>query len=347
MPTFQAHTCHRSSAPSARLCGVARSGGRAGLGSALWAGVGADFADGIVADPIGAGAARRPGAGSKVIPIEEFFRGATRLRHLAGYRSLRPRLLPHPDVVGVDFQPYQRGHWTMSEFGWTFVSSSKIGWVTDHYGRWVEVGLNNCTWAWLPGRDWSPAWVEFRVSDRVIVGDRSRTAVRRCTWRCRGRRSFRGSACRRRSFRTMAAMPASWSSTTTTSPPVASRACRSQVAALRGAARDRAVEQSPRRSALGRAAADRGAHRRPSRSPGASRGGGAVAAGHRQRRHGYPRRRSGWIRQRRVASGRAQQGVANLEPVPPRRSRWLGTAATLRAGAQTGDTGKEGAGRAR
>ena len=76
---------------------------------------------------------------------------------------------PHPDVLGADFQPYRRGHWTMSELGWTFVSSSKISWVTDHYGRWVELGVRNCGWGWVPGRDWSPAWVEFRVSDRVIA----------------------------------------------------------------------------------------------------------------------------------------------------------------------------------
>ena len=76
---------------------------------------------------------------------------------------------PHPDVIGVDFQPYARGHWTMSSEGWTFVSPHKISWATDHYGRWVEVALTNCTWAWLPGSDWSPAWVEFRVSDRVVA----------------------------------------------------------------------------------------------------------------------------------------------------------------------------------
>ena len=105
----------------------------------------------------------------KVIPIEEFFEVLRDYGTWLDSDRYGHVFCPHPDVVGVDFQPYMRGHWTMSEFGWTFVSSSKISWVTDHYGRWVEVGLPNCSWAWLPGRDWSPAWVEFRVSDRVIA----------------------------------------------------------------------------------------------------------------------------------------------------------------------------------
>ena len=76
---------------------------------------------------------------------------------------------PHPDEVGPDFQPYLRGHWIMTEYGWTFTSDLKISWVTDHYGRWVEAGLQNCNWAWLPGGEWGPAWVDFRVGEKVIA----------------------------------------------------------------------------------------------------------------------------------------------------------------------------------
>lgn len=76
---------------------------------------------------------------------------------------------PHPDLVGAEFQPYARGHWVMTEAGWAFVSNLKFSWVTDHYGRWVEAGLQNCGWAWVPGGEWRPAWVEFRVSDKVIA----------------------------------------------------------------------------------------------------------------------------------------------------------------------------------
>ncbi len=76
---------------------------------------------------------------------------------------------PHPDVVGADFQPYRRGHWVMTEYGWTFTSDLKMSWVTDHYGRWVEAGLQNCAWAWIPGGDWGPAWVDFRVGEKVVA----------------------------------------------------------------------------------------------------------------------------------------------------------------------------------
>lgn len=76
---------------------------------------------------------------------------------------------PHPEEVGADFQPYLRGHWIMTESGWTFTSDLKISWVTDHYGRWVEAGLQNCNWAWLPGGQWGPAWVDFRVGEKVIA----------------------------------------------------------------------------------------------------------------------------------------------------------------------------------
>lgn len=76
---------------------------------------------------------------------------------------------PHPDLVGADFQPYRRGHWVMTEYGWTFTSDLKISWVTDHYGRWVEAGLQNCAWAWVPGGEWGPAWVDFRVGEKVVA----------------------------------------------------------------------------------------------------------------------------------------------------------------------------------
>jgi hypothetical protein len=105
----------------------------------------------------------------KPIPIEAFYevlRDYGTWLETDRYGTL---FCPHPDVVGVDFQPFSRGHWTMTEHGWTFVSNSKISWVTDHYGRWVETGLLHCNWAWLPGSDWGPAWVDFRVSDRVIA----------------------------------------------------------------------------------------------------------------------------------------------------------------------------------
>jgi hypothetical protein len=57
----------------------------------------------------------------------------------------------------------------MSEAGWTFVGDHPTSWVTDHYGRWVETGLHGCTFGWVPGDVWAPAWVEFHVGESVIA----------------------------------------------------------------------------------------------------------------------------------------------------------------------------------
>jgi hypothetical protein len=71
--------------------------------------------------------------------------------------------VPSADEVGADFTPYLTGgHWAydvdylwVSDFGW--------GWVVFHYGRWVraESGL----WAWIAGRRYAGAWVDWRVGD--------------------------------------------------------------------------------------------------------------------------------------------------------------------------------------
>src|SRR5262249_17293135 len=40
------------------------------------------------------------------------------------------------------------------------------GWIVYHYGRWVwDDGLG---WVWVPGRQWAPAWVDWRRSSRHI-----------------------------------------------------------------------------------------------------------------------------------------------------------------------------------
>lgn len=105
----------------------------------------------------------------KPIPIEAFYEVLRDYGTWIDTDRYGTVFCPHPDVLGVDFQPFSRGHWTMTEHGWTFVSNSKVSWVTDHYGYWVEAGLTHCSWAWLPGSNWGPAWVEWRVSDRVIA----------------------------------------------------------------------------------------------------------------------------------------------------------------------------------
>lgn len=67
---------------------------------------------------------------------------------------------PYATVVGVDFTPYETcGTWVWTEWGWTFACEWEWGWLPFHYGRW---GWFDDFWAWVPGYEWSPAWVEWR-----------------------------------------------------------------------------------------------------------------------------------------------------------------------------------------
>lgn len=106
---------------------------------------------------------------SEPVPVEEFYDALKDYGVFLDTDRYGVAFCPHPDIVGPDFQPYLRGRWVMTEYGWTFTSDIRISWITDHYGRWVDVNLPHCTWAWVPGGDWSPAWVDFRVSDKVIA----------------------------------------------------------------------------------------------------------------------------------------------------------------------------------
>ena len=38
-----------------------------------------------------------------------------------------------------------------------------MGWVAFHYGRWINTDAYG--WAWVPGNEWGPAWVDWRRSD--------------------------------------------------------------------------------------------------------------------------------------------------------------------------------------
>lgn len=63
--------------------------------------------------------------------------------------------------VSSDFRPYYtNGHWTYTDYGWTWVSDYNWGWATFHYGRWKFD--NAYGWVWAPGHEWGPAWVQWR-----------------------------------------------------------------------------------------------------------------------------------------------------------------------------------------
>ena len=78
--------------------------------------------------------------------------------------------IPHPHETGADFVPFaSHGHFAYREGDgttpeWFWVSDVAWGWATSHYGRWTYLAPSS-TWAWVPGRRYSPAWVTFRVGE--------------------------------------------------------------------------------------------------------------------------------------------------------------------------------------
>jgi len=70
---------------------------------------------------------------------------------------------PSPSAVGPDFQPYvSAGHWTYDD-DYTWVSDYPWGWAPFHYGRWIFIDGRG--WAWVPGREYRGAWVNWSVDD--------------------------------------------------------------------------------------------------------------------------------------------------------------------------------------
>jgi hypothetical protein len=70
---------------------------------------------------------------------------------------------PH---VAADWRPYYYGHWTWTDDGWFWASDEPFGWATYHYGRWAYDPTLG--WIWVPGYQWAPAWVSWRVGDDAI-----------------------------------------------------------------------------------------------------------------------------------------------------------------------------------
>ena len=69
---------------------------------------------------------------------------------------------PSVAIVGPDFYPYYTGGWwEHTQYGWAWQSTWKWGWVPFHHGRWIT--SEPYGWVWVPGDEWAPAWVEWRV----------------------------------------------------------------------------------------------------------------------------------------------------------------------------------------
>jgi hypothetical protein len=96
-----------------------------------------------------------------------------------GFETFQEPLQPYGDwvVVGnygrvwrprVDagWRPYYYGRWEWTNEGWFWASDEPWGWAAYHYGRWAYDPYYG--WVWLPGNEWAPAWVSWRVSGDVV-----------------------------------------------------------------------------------------------------------------------------------------------------------------------------------
>lgn len=76
----------------------------------------------------------------------------------------------HGDVwrpyADSEWRPFTYGHWAWSDDGWLWVSDEPFGWVVCHYGNWDYD--DDWGWVWIPGYEWSPARVEWYVTNDEI-----------------------------------------------------------------------------------------------------------------------------------------------------------------------------------
>ncbi|HEY6207380.1 MAG TPA: DUF6600 domain-containing protein [Chthoniobacterales bacterium] len=73
---------------------------------------------------------------------------------------------PRDAMESRSWRPYTNGHWVYTDAGWTWISDEPFGWATYHYGRWTR--LRGIGWVWVPGDEWAPAWVSWRVSSDYV-----------------------------------------------------------------------------------------------------------------------------------------------------------------------------------
>ncbi len=71
-----------------------------------------------------------------------------------------------PARVAVGWRPYCAGEWVWTDCGWYWSSDEPWGWACYHYGYWAyDPGFG---WVWVPGVEWAPAWVSWRVGGGYI-----------------------------------------------------------------------------------------------------------------------------------------------------------------------------------
>jgi len=71
-----------------------------------------------------------------------------------------------PAGVAVQWRPYCDGEWVWTDCGWYWASDEPWGWACYHYGCWVYDPVY--AWVWVPGVEWAPAWVSWRVGGGYV-----------------------------------------------------------------------------------------------------------------------------------------------------------------------------------
>lgn len=65
------------------------------------------------------------------------------------------------------FAPYVTdGQWRITDAGWFWQSALPWGDLAFHYGRWISWGAR---WAWVPGTQFAPAWVDWRAGNGWVA----------------------------------------------------------------------------------------------------------------------------------------------------------------------------------
>lgn len=71
-----------------------------------------------------------------------------------------------PAHVAWGWRPYCDGQWVWTDCGWYWDSDEPWAWACYHYGGWVYDSTYG--WVWVPGIEWAPAWVSWRVGAGYI-----------------------------------------------------------------------------------------------------------------------------------------------------------------------------------
>jgi hypothetical protein len=71
-----------------------------------------------------------------------------------------------PEHLARGWRPYTVGNWAWTDHGWYWSSDEPWAWACYHYGTWADDPTYG--WVWVPGTEWGPAWVSWRVGDGYI-----------------------------------------------------------------------------------------------------------------------------------------------------------------------------------